>query len=295
MRRLTLPLPGLSNRSGKAADARAERKRRARRKALLRFGARAGIPAAVIAAIVGSGVWAWQTGWLARQGQQFAHAAVGAAANAGLTLDQVIVTGRERTQPDSILAALGIRQGGPILGFDPAQAKRRLENLPWVKAATVERRLPGTVRIALTERTPLALWQLDGRLSVIDHEGHRIDRTAPEAHTNLPLVVGPGAPEHAEKLLALLASEPEMNARVQAAVRVRDRRWNIVLRNGVEVQLPAQTPARAWSRLAAVERKHGVLQRDVRMIDLRLPDRMVVRMSPGSKPMSEPPGMGEST
>jgi cell division protein FtsQ len=207
----------------------------------------------------------------------------------------VVVSGRERTQPDSILAALGIRQGGPILGFDPTRAKQRLEDLTWVKTAVVERSLPGTVRIALTERAPLALWQLDGALSVIDRDGERIDRATPKDHADLPLVVGPGAPEHAAELLALLAREPEMNARVKAAVRVRDRRWNIVLRNGVEVQLPAETPSRAWSRLAQIERKHGVLQRDVRMIDLRLPDRMVVRMAPGSKPMSEPPGMGEST
>jgi cell division protein FtsQ len=295
MRRLTLPLPGTSNRSKKAADARALRKRRERRKALLRLSLRAGVPAVLLAVVAGSGVWAWQSGWVARQGQQVSHAAVDAAAKAGLRLDQVVVSGRERTQPDSILAALGIRQGGPILGFDPTRAKQRLEDLPWIKTATVERRLPGTVRIALTERAPLALWQLDGALSVIDRDGERIDRATPKDHADLPLVVGPGAPEHAAELLALLAREPEMNARVKAAVRVRDRRWNIVLRNGVEVQLPAETPSRAWSRLAQIERKHGVLQRDVRMIDLRLPDRMVVRMAPGSKPMSEPPGMGEST
>ncbi|WP_200338881.1 cell division protein FtsQ/DivIB [Rhodovibrio sodomensis] len=295
MRRLTLPLPGKSNRSPQAADARAQRKRRARRQALLRLSVRAGVPAVLLALVAGSGVWAWQSGWIARQGQQLTHAAVDAAAEAGLRLDQVVVSGRERTEPDAILAALGIRQGGPILGLDPASAKRRLERLPWVKTATVERRLPGTVRIDLTERAPLALWQLDGALSVIDRAGQRIDRAAPEAHANLPLLVGPGAPAHAEKLLALLAREPEMNARVKAAVRVRDRRWNIVLRNGVEVQLPAETPSRAWSRLAEIERKYGVLQRDIRMIDLRLPDRMVVRMAPGSKPMSEPRGIGEST
>jgi cell division protein FtsQ len=295
MRRLTLPLPGKSNRSKQAADARALRRRRERRRAFLRLSLRAGLPAVLLAAVAGSGVWAWQSGWVARQGQQVSHAAVDAAAKAGLTLDQVVVSGRNRTRTDSILAALGVRQGGPILGFDPARAKQRLEALPWVKTAVVERRLPGSVRIALTERAPLALWQLDGALSVIDRDGEPIDRAAPEDHADLPLVVGPGAPDHAEKLLALLASEPELNARVKAAVRVRDRRWNIVLRNGVEVQLPAETPSRAWSRLAAIERKHGVLQRDVRMIDLRLPDRMVVRMAPGSKPMSEPPGMGEST
>ena len=295
MRRLTLPLPGTSNRSRQAADARALRKRRARRQALLRFALRAVVPALAVAAVAGSGVWAWQSGWLARQGQQISHTLIDATARAGLTLDQVAVSGRERTHADAILAALGIREGGPMLGFDPAASKRRLEQLPWVRTATVERSFPGRVRIALNERVPLALWQLDGALSVIDRTGQRIDRAAPKDHADLPLVVGPGAPEHAEKLLALLASEPAMNARVKAAVRVRERRWNIVLRNGVEGQLPAETPARAWSRLAAIERKHGVLQRDVRMIDLRLPDRMVVRMAPGSKPMSEPPGQGEST
>ena len=295
MRRLTPPRPGQSGRRPEATDARALRKRRARRQALLRLGVRAGVPAVLIAAVAGSGLWAWQTGWIARQGQEVADAAVDAAARAGLTLDQVIVSGRTRTEPDAILTALGVQQGDPILRLDPKAAKRRLEDLPWVKSATVERSFQGTVRVALSERAPLALWQLDGALSVIDRDGHRIDRAAPEDHADLPLVVGPGAPEHAQALLALLAGEPAMNARVKAAVRVRERRWNVVLRNGVEVQLPAETPARAWSRLAEIERRHGVLQRDVRMIDLRLPDRMFVRMAPGSKPTREPPGLGEST
>jgi cell division protein FtsQ len=207
----------------------------------------------------------------------------------------VRVSGRTRTAPQAILDALGVAHGGPILALDPRAAKRRLEALPWVKRATVARLLPQRVRIDLVERVPMALWQLDGRLAVIDRDGRRIDGIDPQRYAQLPLVVGPGANAHARELLALLRRQETLERRVKAAVRVRERRWNMVLRNGVEVQLPADSPQRAWARLAEIERKHGVLQRDVRMIDLRLPDRMVVRMAPGSKPMSEAPDLGEST
>jgi cell division protein FtsQ len=295
MRRLKLPRPGPSNRSPRAADARAQRKRRERRRQLGRLALRLGLPAVLLAGAGGGAVAAWQSGWVETQADRLRTAAVDGSAEAGLTLQDVIVAGRARTEPDSIVAALGVRRGGPMLAFDPAAAKRRLEDLPWIKHATVERSFPGTVRVDLQERAPMAVWQLDGALSVIDRDGERIDRADPDRWAQLPHVVGPGAPEHAQDLIEILASQPSLNARVESAIRVRDRRWSVRLRNGVEVQLPAETPERAWARLAEIEARHGVLQRDVRMIDLRLPDRMIVRMAPGSKPMSDPPGMGEST
>jgi cell division protein FtsQ len=103
----------------------------------------------------------------------------------------------------------------------------------------------------------------------------RLDRFA-----KLPLVVGEGAARHAAEFLDMLASEPDLAARVTAAIRVGDRRWNLRIDNTIDVLLPADEPAGAWAQLARLDRASALLQRDVQSIDIRLPDRLVLRVSP---------------
>ncbi|MEX0921924.1 MAG: cell division protein FtsQ/DivIB [Rhodovibrionaceae bacterium] len=200
-----------------------------------------------------------------------------ATVNLGLKVEEVLVEGRARTESGEILSILAVERGSAILRLDTAAARARLEALPWVKQATVQRRLPGIVYVRLVERQPMALWQLRGELQVIDQDGEVIPGTEAKRFAGLPLVVGAGAPPHTAALLALLDSQPALRDRVDAAVRVSDRRWNLRLAGGVDVRLPEEAAEAAWAQLARIEREHGLLARDVVMIDLRLPDRLIVR------------------
>jgi cell division protein FtsQ len=197
----------------------------------------------------------------------------------GLTIADIRVEGRETTDRETILAALAAGPGTPILAVNPARAKAQLETLPWVRKAVIERRLPSTLYVRLVERKPLALWQHGGKLELIDREGAAIPTPRLDRFAKLPLVVGEGAAGHAAELLEMLASEPELAARVTAAVRVGDRRWNLRIDNTVDVLLPAEAAASAWSQLARIERSSAVLKREVQTIDMRLSDRLVLRVS----------------
>ncbi len=253
---------------------------------------RIGIGAAASVAVLGA-AGLWYGGWVERGLAAAGHAVLAATAEAGFKVDDVLVEGRARTKRSAILKALGVARDTPILAFDPHAAKRRLEALPWVRAATVERRLPEAIFVRLVEREPRALWQHRGRLAVIDRGGDVIPGAKPEAFADLPLVVGEGAPGHAADLLAMLDSEPELKTRVSAAVRVRDRRWNLRLDGGIDVRLPEQDPAAAWAELARIQREHDVLGRDVVIIDLRMPDRLIVRTAPDAAGAGR--GAGEDT
>lgn len=224
--------------------------------------------------------WAWHTGWAARQGEALVAQAIAASAQAGLALDRVLVEGRIETSREEILAAIGARRGAPILALDPAALRARIEALPWVRAATVERRLPGTLHLRIEERRALALWQRSGRLTLISREGEVIPGQKLERFARLPVLVGEDAPPHAAALLDMLAKAPALSARVTAAVRVGGRRWNVRLDNAIDVRLPEEDPLAAWLQLAELERQHGLLERDLVVIDLRTPDRLVVRLSP---------------
>lgn len=231
-------------------------------------------------ALAGSAYWAW-TSHGPRTIALAEKTVLAAFARAGLSVGEVFVQGRIQTPLEDVARAVAVKRGDNILAFDAAAARARLVALGWVRDATVTRRLPSEIHVVLIERTPVALYQRAGKHALIDGEGAVITRRGLDRFAKLPLVVGKGARAHAGALIALLASQPALFPKVEAAVRVGDRRWNVRMRNGIEINLPADKAIDAWAKLAELEVKHGIFKRDVSTIDLRLPDRLVVRMTPG--------------
>ena len=245
----------------------------------------------VVPAIAAGAVYGTVQSSRSSLGQSVLHTAsnrlLGASAAIGLRVADIRVEGRQTTDRETILEALGARPGTPILAVDPARAKRQLESLPWVRSALIERRLPDTLYVRLVEREPLALWQHAGKIELIDRTGAVIPVSRLDQFAKLPLIVGEDAAAHASELLAMLASEPDLASRVTAAVQVGGRRWNLRIDNSINVLLPADDPAAAWADLARLQRSSAILQRDVQAIDMRLPDRLVVRITP--EPPKEAP------
>ncbi len=201
---------------------------------------------------------------------------------ADMRVSDIMIEGRANTPEPLLRAALGVSRGDPILGFSVRQARQRIETLSSVEHVSVERRLPGTIVVALTERRPFAVWQHDGKFQLIGRDGQVVADQSLANYAGLPLVVGDGAPAHAASLLDLLATRPAIQSRVVAMVRVGDRRWNLDLKNGTEVLLPEGAEPAAIARLAELESAHALLDRPLAVVDLRLPDRLVLR------PHSEP-------
>jgi cell division protein FtsQ len=206
----------------------------------------------------------------------------------GLAVADIEVEGRETTDRDTILEALGAGIGTPILAVSPNRAKEQLEKLPWVRSAVIERRLPDTIYVRLVERKPLALWQHGGKIELVDRDGDVIAVTRLDEFARLQMVVGEDAAGHAKELVDMLAKEPDLAARVGAAVWVGGRRWNLRVDNAIDVLLPAEDAAAAWAELARLDRSEQLLERDVEAVDLRLPDRIVLRVGPDAAPKAAP-------
>ncbi|NOG73001.1 cell division protein FtsQ/DivIB [Roseicella sp. DB1501] len=214
------------------------------------------------------------------------------AAGGGLQVQDVLVDGMRNTPPELVREALSVRRGDPMLGFDPHWAREQLEQIAWVEHAHVERLLPGTIKVRLDERQPFAIWQRESKFSVIDREGKVVATENVGAFGRLPLIVGTGADRAAGPMIDVLQAVPEVQERVHALVRVSERRWNLRLRNGADVLLPEGQEAAAVARLAELQAKQGLMDRPLAAIDLRLPDKLVLRMAPGQQP-AEPPAAGQ--
>ena len=207
----------------------------------------------------------------------------GATGVAGLRVNQVLIEGRANTPEPLLRAALGVNKGDPILGFSVEQARQRIQSLSWVEHAAVERRLPGTVVVFLQERRPFAIWQHQGKFVLIDRAGQIVANQDVAQFRQLPLVVGAGAPAAAAELLDALTARPALQARIVAAVRVGERRWNLLMKSGTDVLLPEGHAEAALDRLMQLQQDHAVLDRPLAAIDMRLPDRLVLRPRPDSR------------
>jgi cell division protein FtsQ len=262
------------------------RLRRRARPAWLAPVARWGAVAVMLTGIGGTVGWAIKTGQVGAVWSTTVDGANRIAADAGLAVDDVLVTGRQETDPTMLLDVVGVERGTSILSLDLDTIRERVSALPWVKSARVERHLPDTLFIALTERRPMALWQRHGKLALVDEDGVVISDRKLGRFGALPIIIGEGAPERARDTIAMLASEPDLLARVRALTWIGERRWTVRLDDlqggGIDVQLPENGAAAAWTQLGTMERDHGVLKRDVMIVDLRIPNQLIVRVTPAA-------------
>jgi cell division protein FtsQ len=236
--------------------------------------------ALAIAALAGSIAWLANSEFASRQMTALGDGLVSVAADAGFVVNKVLAEGRNQTTSSQVLRALDVRIGHPIFDIDLEAARERVAALPWVESVTVERRLPDTLYLQITEAEPMALWQHERQLRLLSRKGQVIVEPQPQRFSALPLVVGAGAPEHTAELLEMLASQPQLQVQVQAAIRVGQRRWNLHFLNGIDVKLPEDRAAEAWNELARLERDFGILERDLTVIDLRVPAQLLVRLAP---------------
>jgi cell division protein FtsQ len=210
------------------------------------------------------------------------------AVASGFGVQRILVEGQNRLADEELAKALGAGTGSLILGFNTDAAKARLETVPWVKRAQIMRLLPSTLRVVIEERTPYAMWQSKGKTYVVDAEGTVLAPAARDAYANLPLVVGDGAGKAAAELMRLLQPFETIGRELVAAIRVGDRRWTLKLASGIEVMLPDNGIEDALKTLVSFEKERGLLQRDIAAVDLRLGDRIGVRLREQTAPVTTP-------
>lgn len=200
----------------------------------------------------------------------------------GFAVDKVDITGNSQVSDIDVLQQLHLDGDTSLLTLDVAAARKALMELPWVEDAEVRKIYPGTVSIALRERKAFAIWQHGQDLSLIERSGSVIVPFEPGKFSSLPLYVGLGAETAAADFDRLLANWPDLRRRVRAAVRVSDRRWDLLFANGVTVKLPEENVAQALEDLSVMDRDRSILTRDIVAVDLRLADRITVQLSPAA-------------
>lgn len=202
-----------------------------------------------------------------------------AANSVGFRISEIALAGEHEVSREDILSLAGVTGRSSLLFLNAGQTRTQLMSNPWIAQAAVLKLYPDRLRIEIKERKAYALWQKDGRVYVIAADGTVLETYVPERFTTLPLVVGDGAEHAAQQILDLLKRYPAIAKSVEASVLVAERRWNLHLKNGVDVLLPEREPAQALALLVDLDRDKKLLSRDIVKVDMRLSDRVTVQQS----------------
>jgi len=240
---------------------------------------RAGVAATVLMLLGSAGFGIVKGGHLEQFTSALSDSRNAMANSAGFRITTVAINGRKQLTQDEVLAIGGVNGRSSLLFLDAATVRDKLRANPWIADATILKLYPGRLQIDIVERSAFALWQQDGRLSVIADDGVVLEPYMSRRFISLPLVVGKGAETRARDFLALLARYPQVHAATKAAVFVGERRWNLRLADGLDIRLPENDAGKALASLSKLDKEDRLFSRDIVAIDMRLPDRLTVQLS----------------
>jgi len=240
---------------------------------------RTGVTATLLLLLGSAGFGTVKGGHLAQFTSALSDTRNAIANSAGFRISTVVIQGRMQLTQDEVLASGGVNGRSSLLFLDAAAVREKLKANPWIAEATVLKLYPGQLQIDVVERSAFALWQQDGRLSVIADDGAVLEPYLSRRFISLPLVVGKGAETHARDFLALLARYPQVRSATRAAIFVGERRWNLRLKDGLDIRLPENDVGNALAALSKFDREDRLFSRDIVAVDMRLPDRLTVQLS----------------
>lgn len=220
-------------------------------------------------------------GWETRDGIAAGIASIrliieGEVAQNGFGIEKINLTGQNITSEAEIVRALAIEPRISTLNYDAEAARARILELPAVETASVRKIYPGEVQVIIAEKEPVARWRVDGVTFLVDMSGEQIAQDD-GSFTELPLIVGDGAADDALPMIKAMARFDKLKVGLAALSRIGDRRWDLIYYSGLRVQLPEQGVAPALAKLELYQERFDLLDRDVTLIDLRVPSIVTIK------------------
>ena len=237
------------------------------------------IAAVMVPAYIGLGAWwLWNSGEFARAADTAETWFLDQSKQVGFELTQIEVVGGKTLSAKFIAEKAGVQVGESMLTVSLHDMQQRLSELPELRSVSIQRTLPDQISITIEEREPFAIWQHAGKQQWVDRDGTVLVNQQQDMTQEYVVLVGEDVPHHAEAFLNMLEQTPALKREVVAGVHVGKRRWNVRLKNNILIKLPDHDAEKAWQRVALWVDEKKLLDRAIKMIDLRIEDRVFLTM-----------------
>jgi len=232
--------------------------------------------ALALALALGAGFGA--RGGIMQTGAALGDVLAGRFAQAGFGIREIAITGQVMARESDIVAALGIDKTTNSFNFDVKAARRRIVDLPAIADAKIRKIYPSRLLVTVSEVIPVARWRINGVTFVIDGAGNKIADAA-AADEDLPLVIGEGAANNAQAMIEALDAYPDLTRGLVAMSRIGERRWDLIYKTGLRIQLPEKGLGQALVQLQNAQNRDRLLERDLVLIDMRVAGQMALRLA----------------
>ena len=198
------------------------------------------------------------------------------------SLEKVKVSGNSRLKSGKIEDYLKNEIGSNIFSVNLRQKKMILENHRWIKEVDINLVLPDAIQLNVIEEEPAVIWKMSGKLYILNDKGKIIEETIDTAQEKLLVISGESAPKKIKEIKKILSVSPRIASEVSVAKLISNRRWSLKYKNDILIELPEVNAAKAIHLLDKVDKKHGLLSHNISSVDLRLEERMVLKLGKDS-------------
>lgn len=203
--------------------------------------------------------------------------------NIGFKVKDIYIEGRNNLPLELLTKEIKLNHNESIFIYSPESIKQRLENIPWIKSASVYRQLPNAFYIRIHERQPIAIWQNQKSYFLIDYDGTVIDKSNIQLHKKLPIVVGEKAPKYVHQIIEKLKSYPVIYKQLTGLVFVSERRWNLQLNGATLIKLPEKNVEESLKRMMKIIESKKIQLIDIEVMDLRIDQQYIIKLLPLAK------------
>ena len=209
--------------------------------------------------------------------------------NLGFSLSEVKVKGNESIQREDIIKHIKFRNCISLFCIDLKKTKADLEELNLVKNANVTLILPSKLNIEILEEKPEFILYDGTTKFLLNYEGKKIIKVKKsiKKYNNLIILEGKNVITRLDDLKFILQQSPYLSEKVTSAKLISKRRWALIISNNITIDLPEKNPAEAFKKLDFLDKKFGFLSDKLKIIDLRVKDRMIIKLNVGDTNFKE--------
>ena len=190
--------------------------------------------------------------------------------NNGFIIKNIEILGLNHLDKNDIIKIISTYNNINIFNVNIKNIYREIKNNPWIKKVSVEIIYPNTIKISVTEKKPIAIWQNRYGNSLITKNGYVIsEKHLEKFNSYLPIIIGQNAHKNIHSILNIFRSNKDFAKNIWSLTFVNERRWNIHFNQGLTIRLPSKNIKNAWDKLIYLDQKFNILSLGLTEIDLR--------------------------
>ncbi len=200
--------------------------------------------------------------------------------NNGFIIQNIKITGTNYLNQDDILKVIRTYNHVNIFSINLEKIYKEIKRNSWVKEGYIKIEYPDTIKIFITEKKPIAIWQNKNRYNLVTKKGEVIlENNLNRFKNNLPIIIGSNAHKSVSAILKILNTNQKLSKNIWSLTFINERRWDLHFKQGLTIRLPSKKVEKAWQKITSLDKTYNILNLDLTEIDLRNSEQILGKIN----------------